>query len=77
MSKLLCSRFFLIFQNTPLKYSRLYVRLQIILKRLYRKVIHQIFFERRDIFEILVTSRYGQKIWNKHVCKNPQQMAKN
>ena len=39
--KVLCSRFFHIFLNIPLKYSSLYTRLQIILKRLYQKVIQQ------------------------------------
>ena len=47
MSKLLCSRFFHIFRNVPLKYSSLYTRLQIILKRLYWKVNQQNFFSRK------------------------------
>ena len=47
MSKVLCSRFFCIFQNIPLKYSRLYTRLQFIVKRLYEKVIQENFFWRK------------------------------
>ena len=44
MRKVLCSILFLIFQNIPLKYGSLYTRLQIILKRLYQKVIQQSFY---------------------------------
>ena len=58
---MLCSRLFHLFQNIHLKYSSLNTRLQIILKRLYRKVIQQASIEGRDIFQIVVTNRNRDK----------------
>ena len=61
MSNVLCSRLFHLFQNIPLKYSSLNTHLQIILKRLYRKVIQQASIEGRDIFQIIATNRNRDK----------------
>ena len=47
MSKVLCSRLFHIFQHILLKCNSLYTRLQIVVKRLYRKVIQQSFYWRK------------------------------
>ena len=58
INKVLCSRVFHIFQNIPLKCSSLYTRLQIILKIYIEKLFNKISFERRGIFEIVITNRY-------------------
>ena len=77
MGKILYLIFFHIFVNIPLKYSTLYTRLRIIRKHLNRNVIREIPFERRGTFRIVGRNLYGIKIYNKQVCQNPQQMAKN
>ena len=61
MSRYYLQGFFYTFEDKPLKYSSLYTRLQIILKCLYNKVIQQIFFEGRGIFEIIVTNQNGHE----------------
>ena len=61
MSKVLLSRLFHIFQNILAKYSSLYVRLQIILKRLYEKSFSKVSIEGWATFEIVVTNRNGHK----------------
>ena len=47
--KVLCSRFFYIFQNIPVKCRSLYTRLRIILKRLHPKVIRQKFLLKEGV----------------------------
>ena len=61
MNRVLCSRPFHIFHNMSLNYSSLYTRLQIILKLLYPKVIHQVSIKGRGIFEIVKTNQKEHK----------------
>ena len=51
IGKVLCSRFFPIFLNILLKYSSLYTRPQIIVKRLYQKVIRQNYSYQKVIYQ--------------------------
>ena len=59
MSTVICSGFFHIFQNIPLKYSSFYTYQQIILQRLYRKNIQQNFFRWKGH----LWDSYNKPIW--------------